>query len=627
MTPPNPQALLKKLPTAPGVYQMIDKDGNTLYVGKAKNLKKRAGGYFKKTKLDLKTEAMVKQIYKVEVTITQTENEALLLENNLIKILKPRYNILFKDDKSYPYLYLSGDPYPRLVYYRGAKQKGGRYFGPYPNAHDLQNTLKLLQKIFKIRNCNNLFFKNRTRPCLQYDIKRCSAPCVGFIANQQYQDNVKNLTLFLEGKTQEIIHTLGQKMEDASISLDFEKAAFYRDQIAEIQKIQERQAIESERAHSLDAIGVATQKKQGAIMLLQVRGGRVIGIRRFLHDAQAPLSSSDLVNAFLPQYYFSLDFNAFPKEVILPLPYQDAASLENAIKEKTKCKLIFKTTRSGEKSKWLQMARGNAEQALLEKTNTAHETYQKTQALQQELSLPFVPQRIEAYDISHMSGESTTASCVVFTEKGKEKRSYRQYHIKNITPGDDYAALYQTFSRRFKKLGKYKMGKGTGERVGERLRGESDKTQNWPDLVLIDGGKGQLKQAEKALHEFGISNIHLIGVAKGEGRKPGLETLYISGRGEPLHLSSNSSALHFIQLIRDEAHRFAITRQRKQTRKKRTTSVLETIKGIGPTKRKALLQYFGGLEGLSTASVEALCKVPGVSKHSAEEIVKSLKLL
>lgn len=585
------KSFVKNLPNRPGVYKMLGQNNSVLYVGKAKNLKKRITSYWRKNQ-DSKTQVLIQQIQNIEITLTQSENEALLLENNFIKTLKPRYNIVFKDDKSYPYLYLSADYFPRLIYYRGKKQHKGNYFGPYPNTHTLQNVLKILQKIFKIRNCNNHFFKNRIRPCLQYEIGRCSAPCVGLITKEAYQQDVQNLTLLLNGKTETILNALSQKMAAASHVLNYEQATFYRDQIAQIRNIQTTQIIESKKNYALDIIGIAHQQHGGAIVLLQIRAGKMIGTHRFFYTAEIPLTASNLLQAFLFHYYLNLsDAHVLPKEIILPFRLHHASNFKN---------IPFHVPQSGEKFKWLQMAMTNAEHALHEKTANQLKFSETLLNLEQTLALPNTPTRIEGYDISHLHGENPTASCVVFTKEGAAPQQYRQYHLKDITPGDDYAALYQTFHRRFKK---------------------STDMLNWPQLILIDGGKGQLKQAENALQELGIQNICLVSVAKGKGRKPGLETLYSAHHPHGLRLPKDSAALHVIQRIRDEAHRFAITQQRKQTRKKRVTSILEDIKGIGHKKRTALLQYFGGLQALKTATPETLCKVPGIHKALAEKIV------
>lgn len=585
------KSFVKNLPNRPGVYKMLGQNNSVLYVGKAKNLKKRITSYWRKNQ-DSKTQVLIQQIQNIEITLTQSENEALLLENNFIKTLKPRYNIVFKDDKSYPYLYLSADPFSRLIYYRGKKQHKGNYFGPYPNAHTVQNVLKVLQKIFKLRNCNNHFFKNRIRPCLQYEIGRCSAPCVGLITKEAYQQDAQNLILLLTGKTETILDEFSKKMAAASLALDFEQARNYRDKIAEIRTMQTKQIIESKSSYALDIIGLSLQQQEGAIVLLEIREGRIIGTHRFFYTAEIPLTASDLLHAFLSHYYLNLvDAHALPKEIILPFHLHHASNFKN---------IPFHVPQSGEKFKWLQMAMTNAEQALHEKTANQLKFDETLLSLQQTLALPNTLTRIEGYDISHLHGENPTASCVVFTKEGAESQQYRQYHLKDITPGDDYAALYQTFHRRFKK---------------------NTDMLNWPQLVFIDGGKGQLKQAEKALQELSVQNIFLVSVAKGKGRKPGLETLYSAHHLHGLRLPKDSAALHVIQRIRDEAHRFAITQQQKQTRKKRVTSILENIRGIGHKKRTALLQYFGGLQALKTATPETLCKVPGIHKALAGKIV------
>lgn len=599
------KSFLKNAPNLPGVYQMFDKEGNVLYVGKARNLKKRVASYFTRTITDSKTQALLDQVRTVTLTITKSDNEALLLESNLIKEFKPRYNILLRDDKSYPFLYLSAhEDFPRLDFHRGPKKAPGQYFGPYPSAGAVRETLTLLQKLFKIRQCSDSFFAHRSRPCLQYHIKRCTAPCVGYVDRETYAENVKHAVLFLQGKNNLVIDELAKKMEEASANLDFETAARIRDQIISLRRIQEKQYISSYQGNA-DVIAIASGLGEACIHVLTIRNGQLIGTKSYFPNMPKGETDIDVLTAFLPQYYLNpIRSQVVPSKVLLNLKLPERQWIQDALSEELGKKIIFSDTTRGKNLQWLKMAFTNAEHTLAAHLAGKASIYRRMQALQQALNLPNIPQRLECFDVSHTSGEATVTSCVVFNTEGPLKKDYRRFNIHGITEGDDYAALRQALSRRYTRI---KTGEG-----------------ELPDILFIDGGKGQLKQAEIVLEELQVSGVVLVAIAKGEGRKPGLETLFISGREEPLHLKSDSLALHLIQQIRDEAHRFAITAHRKKRGKTRSTSTLEEIPGIGAKRRKELLQQFGGLQELKRASVEDIAKVQGISLSLAQKIFDSL---
>jgi len=594
------KAFLKSVTGKPGIYRMYNAEGKVLYVGKARNLKKRLQSYFRSTGLSPKTELLVSQIAVVDVTVTHTESEALLLENNLIKEYRPRYNVLLRDDKSYPYIYISDkDKYPRIDLHRGARKKPGRYLGPYPNAGAVRETINLLQKTFRIRQCEDSYFRNRSRPCLQYQIKRCTAPCVNLISEQAYRQDIKHALLFLQGKSSQIVEELVASMEKAAKKRNYEKAAIYRDQISNLKAITERQHVSAEKG-DIDIIACATEGGQACIQVFYIRNGLNLGNRSYFPSLPEAMEIPDILDAFIPQFYLGREI---PTNIILSSRPTEASLLQKTLSEKAGRKITFSTRVRGERARFLEMALNNARHALSTRLASRTGLLQRFEALQEALQLESIPVRLECFDISHTQGEATNASCVVLTQEGPFKNDYRRYNIKNITPGDDYAAMRQALQRRYKQTQE-------DDEDGRKL----------PDVLFIDGGKGQLRQAIEVFDELGINSVQLVGVAKGEGRKAGLEKLVFSDGRPELHLEAESSALHLILQIRDEAHRFAISGHRAQRAKKRTQSPLEDIAGLGPKRRQTLLKYFGGLQGITRAGVEDLAKIPGISRKLAESI-------
>ncbi|HEC20391.1 MAG TPA: excinuclease ABC subunit UvrC [Gammaproteobacteria bacterium] len=610
------KAFLKTLTSRPGVYRMLDAEGRVLYVGKARNLKKRVSSYFSKSNLGPKTRALVAQIRGVEVTVTHTENEALILENNLIKELKPRYNILLRDDKSYPYIYLSTDEaFPRLAYHRGAKRARGRYFGPYPSAGAVRESLHLLQKLFRVRQCEDSFFRNRSRPCLQYQIERCTAPCVGLIDEAQYAEDVRRTTLFLEGKSSQVIDELVAKMEQASKALAFEEAAQIRDLIASLRRVQETQYVSGEGGN-LDVIAAVVSGGLACVQVFFVRDGRNLGNKTFFPKHTEGAEPGEVLAAFIAQYYLGAAGRTVPGEILVnqPLAGEGDELLQTVLGEESGHKVQITHKLRGERARWVAMAVTNAENALKAQIATQSTVLRRFEALQEVLQLDSPPQRLECFDISHTQGEATVASCVVLDTTGPVKSDYRRFNIEGITPGDDYAAMRQALLRRYTRL---KKGEG-----------------KLPDILLIDGGKGQVSEAEAVMEELQINEVTLLGVAKGPARRPGEEQLILSAarpgeqnaggellrEGTPRILPADSPALHLIQQIRDEAHRFAITGHRQRRAKARNTSVLEGIAGLGPKRRQTLLKQFGGLQEVARAGVEDLASVPGISKQLAQRV-------
>ena len=607
------KTFLKTLPAKPGVYRMFDKQNEVIYVGKAVNLKKRVASYFRKKLDSPKTQVLVSKICHIEVTVTHTENEALLLENNLIKSLKPRYNILYRDDKSYPYIFLSTQhEFPRLSVHRGAQRAKGRYFGPYPSAGAVRETLNLLQKVFPVRQCEDTFYKNRSRPCLQYQIKRCTAPCVGLVSKGRYQQDVDHAVMFLEGKSNQVIDTLVLEMEKAAEQLEYEQAARYRDQIASLRRIQEKQYI-SQEGGDFDVIAVSAAGGVGCIQVFSIRGGRNLGNKtyypRHTEWASDKAPETHLLSAFIPQYYLSSDQGRgtrdIPAEILLSHEPESRTIIEQVLSEQEGRKINLKIKLRGQRARWLKMAEQNAKQSLSIRLNSKASMLQRYEALQEALELEEMPSRLECFDISHTMGEATVASCVVFDLNGPLKSDYRRFNIEGITGGDDYAAMHQAVTRRYKRL----------------KEGEA----KMPDILFIDGGKGQLAQAQDVLNELQVTNILLVGIAKGPERKPGEETLWLSNPGllpevSEIILPADAKALHLIQQIRDEAHRFAITGHRQRRQKKRNTSPLEDIPGLGPKRRQLLLKQFGGLQEVMRAGVEDLARVNGISTHLAQKI-------
>ncbi len=582
---------------------MFDAHAKLLYVGKAKNLKKRLASYFRQSGLAPKTAALVGKIAQVETTITANETEALLLEQTLIKEWRPPYNILLRDDKSYPYVFLSDGAFPRLSIHRGAKKQKGRYFGPYPSAGAIRESLNLLQKTFFVRQCEDSFYKNRTRPCLQYQIKRCKAPCVGLVEPGEYADDVRHSMMFLEGRSNALTDELSTAMQAAATTLDFERAAGLRDQISLLRRVQDQQSMEG-GAGDVDVVAAMVNPGGACVHLISVRGGRVLGSKNFYPQVAIEEESSSVLLAFLAQYYLSSQERDLPSELIVNAQHEDFPILIAAIDELRGRELSISYRVRGIRARWQQLAVTNAEQALAARLANRQHVAARFDALAQALDMDEVPQRLECFDISHSSGEATVASCVVFGPEGPIKSDYRRYNIEGVTPGDDYAAMHQALMRRFSKI---KDGEG-----------------KLPDILLVDGGKGQLAMAREVLEELAIPDLILLGVAKGATRKPGLETLYLNDAAHEFTLPGNSPALHLIQQIRDESHRFAITGHRARRDKTRRTSTLEEVAGVGPKRRRELLNHFGGLQELSRASIEEIAKAPGISKKLAESIYAAL---
>lgn len=595
----NIKAFLSNLPNQPGVYQMLGENGKILYVGKARNLKKRVSSYFSNRAKDKKTQVLMEHVQDVSITITHSENDALLLESNLIKKHKPHYNVLFRDDKSYPYIYITDEEFPRIDFYRGAKKGKGRYFGPYPSAAAVRETIHIVQKLFGLRTCSDGFFAARTRPCLQHQIGRCLAPCSQeVISPEAYRENVQHTILFLEGKSQIILDELTKRMEHFAKELNFEAAAHIRNQIFRLRQIQERQYVSGEQGE-VDVIGLSSAAGVVAIQLLIIRTGRVLGSRAYFPSVPVESSAEEILMSFITQHYLSANRET-PKEIILDHKLPEREWLERALSESAKHKVIISTNVRGDRNKWLEIANTSAKQSVANRLLNRVNTKERFEEFKEVLSLKTMPKRIECYDISHTMGEETVASCVVFSLQGPLKSDYRRFNIKGITGGDDFAAMQQVLTRRFKHLDAEKM----------------------PDVVLIDGGKPQLTAAQKVFDELHIPML-AIGVAKGVTRKPGFETLYLPDH-TAIHLPPDSLALHLIQQIRDEAHRFAITGHRNRRDKKRVTSSLESIPGIGAKRRRELLKYFGGIQAINRASLEELAKVPGISQSLAERIFTAL---
>lgn len=595
-------AFLRNCTRRPGVYRMLDAGGKLLYVGKAKNLKNRLSSYFKSQQLSPKTAALVARIAQIETTITTNETEALLLEQTLIKEWRPPYNILLRDDKSYPYVVLSEGEYPSLGIQRGLRKGKGRYFGPYPSAGAIRESLSLLQKAFLVRQCSESFYRNRSRPCLQYQIKRCKAPCVGLVSPEEYAEDVRLSVLFLEGRSDSLTMELTERMERASMQLAFEEAAQYRDQISLIRRVQDQHSMEGGHGN-VDVIAVSAVPGGACVHVLTVRDGRVLGGKNHFPKIMIEQDGGQILSAFLGQYYLSGRQQELPDEIIINYPSEDNALLLDAIKQVTGQELSISRHVRGIRARWQRLAITNAEHAIQARLTDQSQIEQRFTLLAEVLEMDGLA-RIECFDISHTQGEATVASCVVFDTQGARKNDYRRYNISGITPGDDYAAMHQALMRRFSNH-------------------DADKGR-LPDVLLIDGGKGQLNMARDVLDELAIHEITLIGVAKGVTRKAGLETLFLNDSETVLELDDHSPALHLIQQVRDEAHRFAITGHRARRAKTRRTSTLEGIAGIGPKRRRELLNYFGGLQELSRASVDEIAKTPGISKSLAHSIYSAL---
>jgi len=592
----------RDLPNKPGVYRFSDAAGDVIYVGKAKHLRKRVSTYFNsRTNTSPKVRSMVKGIRSITVTVTRNENEAFLLESNLIKDLRPRYNIFLRDDKSYPYIYVKNDEeFPKLSVHRGARSRKGRYFGPFANVGSVRTTLNLLQKLFMLRQCEDSYFRNRSRPCLQHQIKRCTAPCVGLIDAKEYSDDVKGAILFLEGRSEEIIESLAAQMDDASGNLEFERAARLRDQIQKLRNLQSEQYVASGEGE-FDIIVCGVRENVGCVQVFFVRNGRHLGNKVFFPAHTRDSTSVDILAAFLPQFYLVGNSDRdVPPDIILSEKIEDEEWLLDTLADKRGAIVRLRYEVRGERAKWVEMAKTNVNLALEQRIalNTNH--VRRMSELRDFLDLEEMPQRIECFDVSHTNGEATVASCVVFDGDGARKSDYRRFNVRDIVPGDDYAAMAQALQRRYTRV--------------KRDEG------HFPELLLIDGGKGQVARAVHVMEELQITEVLIVGVAKGVARKPGLETLILHDGIEERILPKDSGALLLIQQIRDEAHRFAITAHRQARAKNRSRSPLDRIVGVGTKRRQRLIRHFGGWQGVSVAGIDDLCRVRGISRTLAQKI-------
>ena len=596
------KSFLRSLTHRPGVYRMLDAKHKVIYVGKARDLKKRVSSYFHRSQTAAKTVAMMEQAARVEVTVANTEAEALILEYNLIKQHKPRFNVLLRDDKSYPYIYASTNhAFPRLKFHRGARKGKGRYFGPYPNTRAVRQTLNELQKLFLIRTCEDSFFSNRTRPCLQYQIKRCTAPCVGIVDEEQYRKDIDAAILFLEGRNKSVVNAFIRRMEKASEAQDYEQAARLRDQISRLKEIQAKQLVKRTDRKDLDILGFASNGAIHCVTVLFIRNGSVIGSRDHFPKLPGETDKNRLLNGFVSQYYLGRDA---PAEIVLDAEIADAALLEQELTSRAGHKVAIRNRVRGDRARWLQMARTNAEQGLGLKVASNATIRRQFAALGDVLGLEEPPQRLECFDISHTSGEATVASCVVFNTAGPMKSDYRRFNLSPASAGDDYGAMSEALRRRYERVKK----------------GEVP----MPDVLFVDGGKGQLAEAMKVLDALELDWLTVVAVAKGRARRPGAERLFRPGSDLPLQLPPDSPALLLIQQLRDEAHRFAITGHRQRRAKARRKSPLEHIPGLGPKRRRELLRQFGGLQGVVGAGIDDLAKVRGISRRLAETIYNEL---
>ncbi|AHG63728.1 excinuclease ABC subunit UvrC [Advenella mimigardefordensis] len=602
------KSFLSDLPHLPGVYRHLDAEGTVLYVGKARDLKKRVSSYFQKTPDSPRIALMVARVWKVEVTVTRSEAEALILENNLIKSLRPRYNILFRDDKSYPYLMISAHDYPRIAYYRGITSRKGRFFGPYPNSWAVRETIQILQKVFRLRTCEDTVFANRSRPCLQYQIGRCTAPCVNFISDEDYRRDVQQAVRFLDGEADDVVEDLQARMQQASDQLRFEQAAALRDQMHALATVLHQQSMEEVDKTDVDIIAVAQAADKACVNLAMVRGGRHLGDRSFFPTQADGESRADVMTAFIAQHYLE---NPLPPVLVCSeaLVDENLLALLNE-QQPSRIKTRLQTRPQGVRKTWLDQALRNAEFSLARTLSESASRAARTRALAELLQLDTDDEsldglRIECFDISHTAGEATQASCVVYNHHDMQPSLYRRYNIAGITEGDDYAAMRQVLVRRFSKV--------------------ADGEAPLPEVVLIDGGKGQVEIARQVFVEFGLDTRVIVGVAKGEGRRVGLETLVFTDEREPVALGLGSAALMLVAQVRDEAHRFAITGMRARRAKARNVSRLEEIEGVGAKRRQKLLARFGGFSGVAAASIDDLRSVEGISRELAERIYESLR--
>jgi excinuclease ABC subunit C len=596
-----PAEIAAALPHLPGVYRMIGRAGEVLYVGKALDLRKRVSSYFQRGEtLSPRIRLMVAQVADIETTVTRSEAEALLLENNLIKSLSPRYNILFRDDKSYPYLVLSGHRYPRLGFFRGTPERGHRHFGPFPNAGAVRESMQLLQKVFRLRTCEDSVFEHRSRPCLLHQIRRCTAPCVGLIGEAEYADDVRSAAMFLSGEEDAVLEYLGARMNAAAAALRYEEAAVCRDQIAALRKVRERQYVSSEGGRDVDVIACRTVAGVCCVNLAMIRGGLHLGDRNFFPHNAEDAEPAQILEAFVVQHYLQ---HPVPPQLVIDALLA-GEGLQQALSERAGRRVQISTNPIGERRVWLEMAGKNAELGAMQRGAQRLDDAARLAALQQGLALPETVQRIECFDVSHTQGEAAVASCVVYDRGGLQRGEYRRFNMREVKPGDDYGAMREALTRRYRRI----------------VAGEG----KMPDLVLIDGGAGQLGVAVDVMNELGLSGVALVGVAKGEARKPGLEQLLLPGRDAPLRLAADHPGLHLIQQIRDEAHRFAIEGHRARRARTRSLSALEDIPGIGAKRRQRLLARFGGLRGVLAASVEEIAGVEGISDELARRIHDSL---
>jgi len=597
----DPKSYVDSLPARPGVYRMLDAQGEILYVGKARHLKSRVGSYFQPSNVHPKVQALVAKTVRMEVTITNSDTEALLLEFNLIKKHRPRFNVVLRDDKSFPFLRLdTRHEFPRLSFYRGSRKEPGRFFGPYPSAGAVRETLQQLQKLFRLRNCEDTYFANRSRPCLQYQIQRCTAPCVGLISKENYARDAGAAIKVLEGRNDEVQQELGRRMEAAAARLEFEDAARLRDQLANLKAIQAQQIVTAGTDHDADVIAIAAGNGEYCVALMFVRGGRSLGSTTFF--PRAPFAEpSEVLAQFVGQYYLERES---PPEILVESDFEDMPVLEAALAQRSGHKVRITSSVRGIRARWLEMMRNNAGQALKMRDLARSSIESSLDELREAFDLDAAPNRIECFDISHTGGTDTVASCVVFGVEGPLKAEYRRFNIAGIQPGDDYAAMYQALTRRYKRV-----------RDGEAVK---------PDVLLIDGGKGQLAEAAKVIDELGVDGITLIGVAKGADRRPGQEQLFLLGQETPTILPPDSAALHLIQRVRDEAHRFAIAGHRRKRAKRHNQSILETIPGLGPVKRRELLKQFGGLQGILRAGIDDFVQVRGLGRELAQVIYEHL---
>tara|TARA_B100000482_G_scaffold192491_1_gene181128 strand:+ start:776 stop:2545 length:1770 start_codon:yes stop_codon:yes gene_type:complete len=584
------------MPNLPGVYRMINSKMEVIYIGKAKNLRKRVASYFVKKQSSPRTRLMIGNINSIEFTITNTEADALILENNLIKKILPRYNVIFRDDKSYPYLMITGDKFPRLMFHRGSQKKENQYFGPFPNSNAVRQSIQLLQKVFMLRTCEDSVFNNRTRPCLQHQIKRCTAPCVDLIDKFSYQNDIKQAALFLQGKESAVIDDLTNRMNESSEEFEYERAAMFRDRIQSLRQVRLKQSVSDFSENDADIIALAEDLGQVCVNLVMIRGGRHLGDKSFFPKNLTAQNTENIIEVFLTQYY---DQKSPPPVLVVEKSFnKDLINNFFKLKDYPKIKIISRMV--GDKKLWLSMASKNAKIALKQKQNEHASQVKRIKAFRKLLNLPEQTNRIECFDISHTMGEHTVASCVVFDNNAMQNKDYRKYNIKGIEPGDDYHAIRQVLERRYKKI------------ISEDLRK--------PDIILIDGGKGQLSSANKIMQDLGVTDILLVGVSKGPLRRSGTETLFTSNGLVLDNIDKNNLGFHLIQQIRDEAHRFAITGHRAKRDKARITSKIEEIEGIGLKKRKSLLVYFGGLAGVKNATMEELVLVDGISNKIAEKV-------